>query len=112
VTNFATIPNMIKRLNELQTEGKASDVIFVHDRNKGWKLFAENSHYVKNGDEVSAFLLEADAQQFASESGGEVTTFKSLLQTYASGPQPARISRLTLDSLRQAMVTAVPALAS
>ena len=112
VTNFATIPNMIKKLNELQTEGKASDVIFVHDRNKGWKLFAENSHYVKNGDEVSAFLLEADAQQFASESGGEVTTFKSLLQTYANGPQPARISRLTLDSLRQAMVTAVPALAS
>lgn len=111
VTNFATIPNMIKKLNELQTDGKASDVIFVHDRNKGWKLFAENSHYVKNGDEVSAFLLEADAQKFASESGGQVTTFKSLLQTYANGPQPARISRLTMEDLKQAMLDAVPALA-
>ncbi|MEM7793830.1 MAG: ABC transporter substrate-binding protein [Cyanobacteria bacterium P01_C01_bin.118] len=111
VTNFATIPNMIKKLNELQTDGKASDVIFVHDRNKGWKLFAENSYYVKNGDEVSAFLLEADAQKFASESGGQVTTFKSLLQTYANGPQPARISRLTLEDLRQAMLDAVPVLA-
>ena len=111
VTNFATIPNMIKKLNELQTDGKAADVIFVHDRNKGWKLFAENSYYVKNGDEISAFLLEADAQQFASESGGQVTTFKSLLQTYANGSQPARISRLTLDDLRQALVDAVPALA-
>ncbi|MEM9805228.1 MAG: ABC transporter substrate-binding protein [Cyanobacteria bacterium P01_D01_bin.56] len=111
VTNFATIPNMIKKLNELQADGKASDVIFVHDRNKGWKLFAENSHYVKNGDEVSAFLLEADAQKFASESGGQVTTFKSLLQTYANGPQPARISRLTMEDLKQAMLEAVPALA-
>lgn len=111
VTNFATIPNMIKKLNELQTEGKASDVIFVHDRNKGWKLFAENSHYVKNGDEVSAFLLEADAEAFAAESGGQVTTFKSLLQTYANGPQPARISRLTMDDLKQVMLDAVPALA-
>lgn len=108
VTNFATIPNMIKKLNELQTDGKASDVIFVHDRNKGWKLFAENSHYVKKGDEVSAFLLEADAQAFAAESGGEVTTFKSLLQTYANGPQPARISRLTMEDLQQTLLDAVP----
>ena len=112
VTNFATIPNMIKKLNELQADGKASDVIFVHDRNKGWKLFAENSHYVKKGDEVSAFLLEADAKAFAAESGGQVTTFKSLLQTYANGPQPARISRLTMDELKQVMLDAVPALAS
>lgn len=111
VTNFATIPNMIKKLNELQADGKASDVIFVHDRNKGWKLFAENSYYVKNGDEISAFLLEADAQTFAAESGGQVTTFKSLLQTYANGPQPARISRLTMEDLKQAMLDAVPALA-
>ena len=111
VTNFATIPNMIKKLNELQADGKASDVIFVHDRNKGWKLFAENSHYVTNGDEVSAFLLEADAQAFAAESGGQVTTFKSLLQTYANGPQPARISRLTMENLKQALLESVPALA-
>ncbi|NEQ50733.1 MAG: ABC transporter substrate-binding protein [Leptolyngbya sp. SIO3F4] len=111
VTNFATIPNMIKKLNELQADGKASDVIFVHDRNKGWKLFAENSYYVKKGDEVSAFLLEADAQKFASESGGQVTTFKSLLQTYANGPQPARISRLTMEDLKQALLGSVPALA-
>ncbi|MEM9218745.1 MAG: ABC transporter substrate-binding protein [Cyanobacteria bacterium P01_F01_bin.150] len=109
VTNFASIPNMIKKLNELQTDGKAADVIFVHDRNQGWKLFAENSHYVVNGEEVSAFLLEADAQSFAAESGGQVATFKDLLQTYASGPQPARISRLTMDDVRQMLYAALPA---
>ncbi|MDJ0705770.1 MAG: ABC transporter substrate-binding protein [Leptolyngbyaceae cyanobacterium MO_188.B28] len=111
VTNFASIPNMIKQLNQLQDEGKAADVIFVHDRNKGWKLFAENSYYVTNGDEVSAFLLEADAKTFAAESGGQVTTFKSLLQTYASIPQPAKVSQLTMDDLRQALQSAVPAFA-
>ena len=108
VTNFASIPNMVKRLNELQEEGQAADVIFVHDRNKGWKLFAENSYYVTNGDEVSAFLLEADAEAFAAESGGQVSSFKDLLQTYASGPQPSRISRLTLDDLLYALRSAVP----
>ncbi|MGB7248385.1 MAG: ABC transporter substrate-binding protein [Phormidesmis sp.] len=111
VTSFASIPNMVKKLNELQAEGKAADVIFVHDRNNGWKLFAENSHFVTNGDEVSAFLLEADAEAFATESGGQVATFKDLLQTYASGPQSSRISRLSLEDLRQALKAAVPAFA-
>ncbi|MEM7770563.1 MAG: ABC transporter substrate-binding protein [Cyanobacteria bacterium P01_E01_bin.6] len=108
VTNFASIPNMVKKLNELQADGKAADVIFVHDRNKGWKLFAENSYYVTNGDEVSAFLLEADAEAFAAESGGQVATFKSLLQTYANGPQPIRISRLMIENVRQVLQAALP----
>lgn len=78
VTNLASIPNLVSMLAQIQDEGQAADVIFVHDRNKGWKLFAENSFYVKDGDEVSAFLLESDAQQYASESGGELMDFKSL----------------------------------
>ena len=109
VSNFASIPNMIKKLGELQTEGKASDVIFVHDRNKGWKLFAENSYYVTQGEEVSAFLLEADAQQYAAESGGQVATFKNLMQAFASLPAPEKVSRLTVSSVRQVLLSAVPA---
>ncbi|MGF1535143.1 MAG: ABC transporter substrate-binding protein [Elainellaceae cyanobacterium] len=88
VTNFASIPNMIEALGTLQEEGKAADVMFVHDRNNGWKLFAENSYYVTNGDEVSAFLLESAAQTFASETGGQMTAFKGLQTAYASRRQP------------------------
>ncbi|MEL6778019.1 MAG: ABC transporter substrate-binding protein [Cyanobacteria bacterium J06597_16] len=110
VTNFASIPNMVKQLNTLQGEGKAADVIFVHDRNKGWKLFAENSYYVTNGDEVSAFLLADDAKAFAAESGGQVASFKDLLQTYASGPQPVRVSRLTRERVIQALERVLPVL--
>ncbi|MEO0537551.1 MAG: ABC transporter substrate-binding protein [Cyanobacteria bacterium P01_A01_bin.123] len=84
VTNFASIPNMLEALAALQAEGKAADVMFVHDRNNGWKLFAENSHFVSNGDEVSAFLLESDAEAYASESGGQVTAFKGLQDLYAA----------------------------
>ncbi|MEL7224321.1 MAG: ABC transporter substrate-binding protein [Cyanobacteria bacterium J06576_12] len=111
VTNFASIPNMIKQLNTLQGEGKTADVIFVHDRNKGWKLFGENAYYVTNGDEVSAFLLADDAKAFAAESGGQVASFKDLLQTYASGPQPVRVSRLTQERLLLALERVMPLLA-
>ena len=112
VTNFASIPNMVKQLNMLQEEGKAADVIFVHDRNQGWKLFAENAYYVTNADEVSAFLLEADAEAFAAESGGQVASFKDLLQTYtASGAQPEQISRITRERLLLALERVLPALA-
>lgn len=114
VTNFASIPNMIKKLNQLQADGQAADVIFVHDRNQGWKLFAENSYYVTSGEEVSAFLLEADAQEFASSSGGQVTTFKTLLQTYTASTPLAEqpVSRLNLSGLRHVLLSSVPALES
>ncbi|EDX85043.1 hypothetical protein S7335_2742 [Synechococcus sp. PCC 7335] len=111
VTSFASIPNMIKRLNEIQAEGKAADVIFVHDRNQGWKLFAENSHYVTQGDEVSAFLLKEDAEAYAAESGGQVASFKDLLRTYASGPQPIQVSRLTPARVRRLIQTQLPTFA-
>lgn len=83
VTNFASISNMVKSLAALQADGKAADVMFVHDRDHGWKLFAENSYFVSNGDQVSAFLLESDAQAFAAQTGGTMTAFKGLQDLYA-----------------------------
>ncbi len=87
VRNFASISNMVKALVELQAEGEAANVMFVHDKNHGWKLFAENSYFVSNGDDVSAFLLEADAQAYASETGGQMTAFRGLQDLYA-GQKP------------------------
>ncbi len=84
VRNYASIANMIKALGELQAEGQAADVMFVHDHNNGWKLFAENSYFVSNGDEVAAFLVEADAQTYASSTGGQMTAFRGLQDLYAS----------------------------
>ncbi|ASC70782.1 ABC-type nitrate/sulfonate/bicarbonate transport system, periplasmic component tauA and NosL [Halomicronema hongdechloris C2206] len=94
VTNFASIGNMLEALAALQAEGKAADVMFVHDRNNGWKLFAENSYYVSNGDEVSAFLLESDAQAYAAETGGQMMAFRGLQDRYAKGRQPTLVGAL------------------
>jgi NitT/TauT family transport system substrate-binding protein len=75
---------MVKALGELQAEGQAANVMFVHDYNNGWKLFAENSYFVSNGDEVAAFLVEADAQAYASTTGGQMTAFRGLQDLYAT----------------------------
>lgn len=83
VTNFASIANMIKALSTLQEDGKAADVMFVHDYNNGWKLFAENAYFVSNGDQVAAFLVESDAQTYASTTGGQMTAFRGLQDLYA-----------------------------
>ncbi|MGB3311067.1 MAG: ABC transporter substrate-binding protein [Nodosilinea sp.] len=82
VANYASIANMIKALSALQTEGQAADVMFVHDYNNGWKLFAENAYFVSNGDEVAAFLVESDAQTYASSTGGQMTAFRGLQDLY------------------------------
>ncbi|WP_313887471.1 ABC transporter substrate-binding protein [Nodosilinea sp. LEGE 07088] len=84
VTNYASIANMVKALSALQAEGKAADVMFVHDFNNGWKLFAENAYFVSNGDQVTAFLLESDAQAYASSNGGQMTAFRGLQDLYAN----------------------------
>ncbi|MEC4803233.1 MAG: ABC transporter substrate-binding protein [Jaaginema sp. PMC 1079.18] len=90
VKNFASVPNMLKALEELQAEGKAADVMFVHDRENGWKLFAENAYYVTQDDEVSAFLLESEAQAYAAKTGGEMMAFRGL-QTLFASRQPVLI---------------------
>ncbi|WP_035991695.1 ABC transporter substrate-binding protein [Leptolyngbya sp. KIOST-1] len=84
VRSFASIGNMVKALVELQAEGQAANVMFVHDHNNGWKLFAENSYFVSNGDQVAAFLIEADAQTYAASNGGQITAFRGLQDLYAA----------------------------
>jgi NitT/TauT family transport system substrate-binding protein len=92
VMNFASVSNMLKMLPKLREEGKVASVMFVHDREKGWKLFAENSYYVKNGEKVSAFLLQKDAQEFADESGSTVADFQGIQQTiYAQQSEQAAL---------------------
>lgn len=88
VLSFASIKTMLTKLKQLKSEGKTASVVFVHDRDRGWKLFAQNSFYVPNGNQVSAFLLEKDAQAFASKARAKVASFQELQQLYAKNTQP------------------------
>ena len=91
VMNFASIKNMMGMLQKLKAEGKQDQgVIFVHDRSNGWKLLADNSFYVQNGNEVSAFLTQKEAQDFAQKSGVKVVNFKELQQSSAQTQQPSK----------------------
>lgn len=83
IMNFASIQNMVTMLQRLKSNGKNVNVTFVHDRQNGWKLFADNSFYVKSGNQISAFLLEEDAKEFAVKSGTQMTNFAELQKLYA-----------------------------
>lgn len=88
VMNFASIQNIMAALQKLKADGKTTSAIFVHDRHKGWKLFAENSFFVRQGNEVSAFLTQKDAQAFAKQANAQVATFQGLQQSYAQTAKP------------------------
>lgn len=81
VTNFASIANMLKSLAQEKAQGEAADVMFVHDRNRGWKLFAQNAYYVSAGGNVAAFLLAADADAYAIANGSKVMSFADIQVT-------------------------------
>jgi NitT/TauT family transport system substrate-binding protein len=80
IRNFASIKNMVTAVSKLKAEGKqAKSTVFVHDFNKGWKLLAANSFFVRKGDDIAAFLTEKDAQAYAASQGGaQVLTFNAL----------------------------------
>ena len=80
IRNFASIKNMVAAVSKLKTEGKqAKSTVFVHDFNKGWKLLAANSFFVRKGDDVAAFMTERDAQEYAASQGNaQVLTFNAL----------------------------------
>jgi len=92
VMNFASIKNMMAMRQKLQADGKQISAVFVHDRRQGWKLLAENSFFVCQGDEISAFLTEQAAQGFAKQTNAQVATFEELQQL---ATQPAKPLALT-----------------
>ena len=78
VQNYASPVTMVKALKDFETKGKEPSALFVHDMNKGWKLFAGTAYFVDADGDVSAFLLKADADAYAAKSGGTVIDFKAL----------------------------------
>ena len=69
---------MVKALKEFEKNGKTPSVVFVHDMNKGWKLFANTAFFVENDGNVTAFLLKDDADTYAQKSGGKIIDFAQL----------------------------------
>lgn len=62
-------------LAQLQQQGQAVRVTFVHDRETGNKLFADKVWYVRGRSGLAAFLLKKSAEAWAAKNGGQVIGF-------------------------------------
>jgi NitT/TauT family transport system substrate-binding protein len=69
---YSTAEAALRDAKALKTAGKTIRVVFVHDRNTGLKLFANDAWYVVNSSEVSAFLLKKDAEAWAKAHAGNL----------------------------------------
>ena len=78
VQNYSNPLSMVKALQDFKDKGKDPSVIFVHDINKGWKLFANTAYFVDSDGDIAAFLLKSDADSYAAKSGGKVIDFEAL----------------------------------
>ncbi len=75
---YSTAEAALREARSLAGHGKTVRVVFVHDRNTGLKLFANDAWYVEKGTEVSAFLLKKDADEWAKAHTGEVLSHTEL----------------------------------
>jgi sulfonate transport system substrate-binding protein len=80
---YSSIDATLRALRQLEAEGKAVRVTFVHDRQSGNKLFADKVWYVNAGGKLSAFLLKAAADDWAKSHGGTVIGFAAARQIVA-----------------------------
>lgn len=74
---YSSVAATFAATKQLEVEGRALRVVFVHDRNTGNKLFADKVWYVSSSDGLSAFLLKDAADAWASEHGGTVLNYTS-----------------------------------
>jgi NitT/TauT family transport system substrate-binding protein len=78
VRHYAAPEAAFAALRTLQKGGKKVRVVYVHDRNSGLKLLADDAWFVTGKNEVSAFLARDAAQAWASKHGGKVVDFKTV----------------------------------
>jgi NitT/TauT family transport system substrate-binding protein len=77
---YSTVQATFAALRQLKADGKDIRVSFVHDRVSGNKLFADKVWYVKNGGNISAFLLKKTAVDWAAKNAGTVVDFHTAQQ--------------------------------
>lgn len=78
VRHYASADTAFAALRQLEQAGKKIRTVYAHDQNTGLKLLAADAWFVVNGKQVSAFLLKADAQAYASKNKGKVVDFGTL----------------------------------
>lgn len=71
-------------LAQLRAAGSPVAAAYVFDSGRGLKLFADKATYVLAGEVLHPFLLRADAEAFASASGGRVLAFDDALRAAAA----------------------------
>jgi NitT/TauT family transport system substrate-binding protein len=80
VRHYATAATAIAELRKLEQAGKKVRTVYAHDQGSGLKLLAGDAWFVvaKDGKDVSAYLLKADAQTQAAKVKGKVVDFDTL----------------------------------
>lgn len=86
---YKDIPSTFAALDQLKKEGRNVRVTFVHDRSSGLKLFADKVWYVRNGNDVAAFLEKEKASQWAKSNGGAVQAYADVRKPQDSPKQAA-----------------------
>ena len=75
VRNYASTEAAFAEAAKAEKAGKKVRVIYTHDRNSGLKLFASDAWFVRGKNELSSFLLKADADAWAKKNSGKVIDF-------------------------------------
>jgi len=78
VRHYASAGAAFAELRKLEQAGKKVRTVYAHDQNTGLKLLAGDAWFVVSGNEISAFLLKADADAYARQNKARVVDYDTL----------------------------------
>jgi NitT/TauT family transport system substrate-binding protein len=82
VRNYVSPESALFAVREAEKAGKKIRVVFVHDRQSGLKLLANQAWFARSPNgQIDAYLEKGSAEKSAQKSGGSVVNFAS---TFAS----------------------------
>lgn len=87
---FSSTSCTLAAYNELVRQGKKIAKVYIFDRERSIKLFADQAYFVVpagggSNQTVEGFLLKKDAEASAAKSGGKVVDFVEAAKTQPSG---------------------------
>jgi NitT/TauT family transport system substrate-binding protein len=72
---YKDVPSTFVALDQLEKEGRTVRVAFVHDRDSGLKLLADKVWYIRDGNDITAFLEKSRAEKWAQANNGKLLTY-------------------------------------
>lgn len=82
ISTFSDAPAFLTAVAEMKGTGTNLNATYVYDNETGLKLFGKTAFWVKAGEDYATFLRKGEAEAYAADNSGALTTFDAAVADF------------------------------